>query len=169
LFPLAEAEMKSVAQADIAPDKTAHTIQLGTTFPGLQRINLSDGAAGISLNWAAGTPMTIESSLQNPNKFAGGRWTMYFYVPKGTKVVGGFRNTGVGQIMDADGKAVLKFAAENNPGYWSVPVAPGQDGKLWQMYSVSGEVMLMTTPPYLARSADELLLPKEVVIADITR
>jgi hypothetical protein len=166
LFPLAEAEMKSVASAEVAPDKTAHTIQLQTTFPGLHRINLTDGSAGTSLKWAEGTPMTIESSLENPNKFAGGRWTMYFYVPKGASIVGGFRNTGAGQIRDADGKPVLTFVAENNPGYWSVPVAPGQDGKLWQLYSVSGQVMLMTTPPYLARSAEELLLPREVVEKD---
>jgi hypothetical protein len=169
LFPLAEAEMKSVANAEVAPDKAAHTVQLQTTLPGLQRLNVTDGSAGTSLNWPAGTPMTVESSLENSNKFAGGRWTMYFYVPRGTKVVGGFRSTGAGQIKDADGKAVLTFGAENNPGYWSVPVAPGQDGKLWQLYSVSGDVMLMTTPPYLARSGEELLLPKEVVEKDATR
>ena len=167
LFPLAEAELKSVADAEVAPDKAEHAIQLQTNLPGLQRINLTDGAAGTSLNWAPGTPMTIESSLQNPNKFAGGRWTMYFYVPKGTKIVGGFRNASAGQILDADGKAALTFGAENNPGYWSVPVAPGHNGKLWQLSSISGQVMLMTTPPYLARSADELLLPKEVVEKDV--
>ncbi len=55
---------------------------------------------------------------------------------------------------------------EGNPGYWSVPVAPGQDGKLWILQGMKGQIMLMTVPPYLARSADEMLLPAEVVKAD---
>jgi hypothetical protein len=169
LFPIAEAEMKSVAAAGVAPDKEAHEVQLKTTFPGLHRLNVSDGAAGTSLNWPTGAALTVESSLENPPHFAGGRWTMYFYVPKGTKVIGGYRTAGAGQLLDPDGKSVLKFTAEGNPGYWSTPVAPGQDGKLWQLSSISGGVLLMTTPPYLARSADELLLPKEVVEKDAAR
>jgi hypothetical protein len=168
LFALADAEMNAVSSGAIAPDKETHDVQLKTNFPGLHRLNVSDGAAGTSVSWPVGTPMTVESSLANPTRFAGGRWTMYFYVPQGTKIVGGYRN-GLGQILDADGKAVSKFTAENNPGYWSIPVAPGQDGRLWQISNANGQVMLMTTPPYLARSANELLLPKEVVQSDAAK
>jgi len=45
-------------------------------------------------------------------------------------------------------------------------VPPGEDGKLWRFEQCSGDRMLMTVPPYLARSAEELLLPKEVVDRD---
>jgi hypothetical protein len=168
LYPAGEAEGKAVAEASAAPDKQMHDVKLQTKYSGLQRIQVADGSAGTSLSWPDGTPMTVESSLDHPTHFAGGRWTMYFYVPKGTKVVGGYRNAR-GTLLDGDGKAVVKFNAEDNPGYWSTPVAPGQDGKLWQLSSISGQVMLMTVPPYLARSAAELLLPKEVVIADAAR
>ena len=68
-------------------------------------------------------------------------------------------------ISTPDGKTALALAAEGAPGFWSVPVAPGQDGKLWQ-YTGKGQLKLMTVPPYLARSATELLLPREVVEAD---
>jgi hypothetical protein len=166
LFPAAEAEMKSVAQAVVPADKQKHDVQLATNLPGLHRINVSDNVAGTSLNWREALPMTVESSLANRTKFESGRWSMYFYVPKGTKVVGGYRNAGAGEILDGNGQSVLKFTTEKNPGYWSVPVAQGQDGKAWMLSTVSGQVMLMTVPPYLARSAAEMLLPREVVEAD---
>ncbi len=165
LYPRSETEGKSVAQQDIAPDKSAHEVQLATEFEGLHRVSMSDGTAGTKLDWPQNTLMVTESSLHKPTLFVGGRWNMFFYVPKGTRIVGGYRN-GTGHLLDASGKKVLDLTATDNPGYWSVPVAPGQDGKLWQLSQINGQVMLMTVPPYLARSAQELLLPREVVEAD---
>jgi hypothetical protein len=37
---------------------------------------------------------------------------------------------------------------------------------LWTFVDTQGQRLLMTVPPYLARSAAELLLPSEVVAAD---
>jgi hypothetical protein len=165
LFPIAETGGNSVANGEVAPDKQLHQVPLKSTFDGLQRIHISDGSAGTSVDWPAGTPMVMESSIDNAPTMAGGRWTMYFYVPKGTKTIGGYRSA-VGTLKSPDGKTALTFAGDNNPGYWSVPVPAGQDGKLWQLYSMSGTVKLMTVPPYLARSADEMLLPAEVIKAD---
>ena len=48
----------------------------------------------------------------------------------------------------------------------SVTVPEGQDGKLWQIRYGRGPIRLLTVPPYFARTAAELLLPKEVVDAD---
>jgi hypothetical protein len=165
LFPLAETGGNSVSQAEAAPDKQPHPVQLKSTFEGLQRIAVSDGSAGTTVSWPAGTPMTLESGIDQSPVMAGGRWTMYFYVPKGTKVVGGYRSA-TGSVNGPDGKTVFTFTGDNNPGYWSVTVTPGQDGKLWQLSNISGSVKLMTVPPYLARSAEELLLPAEVVKTD---
>ena len=53
--------------------------------------------------------------------------------------------------------------------YFCVAVPEGQDATLWRFDNCSGSRMLMTTPPYLAPSADDLLLPIEVVNADATR
>jgi hypothetical protein len=168
LFPLAETGGNSVSQAETAPDKQPHPVQLKSTFEGLQRIAVSDDSAGTSVSWPAGTPMVLESGIDQSPVMAGGRWTMYFYVPKGTKIIGGYRNA-VGDVKNPDGKTALAFVADNNPGYWSLPVAPGQDGKLWQLSGISGNVKLMTVPPYLARSAEEMLLPREVVEADTAK
>jgi hypothetical protein len=47
-----------------------------------------------------------------------------------------------------------------------VSVPDGQDGQLWRFRYARGPVRLLTVPPYLARSGDELLLPREVVERD---
>jgi hypothetical protein len=106
--------------------------------------------------------MTLVSSPDVPTEFHG-RWSLYFYVPKGTKVVGGFAS-GAGSLLAPDGKKVRDF--DGKPGYFSVPVPAGHDGKLWMFSNTAGKRLLMTVPPCLARSPKELLLPKEVVKAD---
>ena len=45
----------------------------------------------------------------------------------------------------------------------------GQDGRLWKLENAGGQKLLMTVPPYLARSEKELLSPREVVTADRPR
>ena len=165
LFPANELEGKSVASAEVQPDKAEHPIQLKSEFAGAHRINVDDSRGGTALSWPAGTPMVLESSLQQAPTFAGGRWSLYFYVPKGTKIVGGYRN-GLGNIVTPDGQVALSFDKAVSNNFWSVPVAPGQDGKLWMLSQINGQVKLMTVPPYLARSADEMLVPREVLNRD---
>jgi hypothetical protein len=162
LYPAAEAESKSVARAEIEPDKAVHAIELKTSFVGLHRIEVSDATQGTQITWPDGMPMTIVSSQEQPAKLYG-RWHLYFYGPKGTKVVGGFSD-GEGLLLDPAGKTVHQFT--DKPGYFSVPVAAGDDGKLWSFKNSSGNRQLMTVPPCLARDASELLLPEEVVNKD---
>jgi hypothetical protein len=162
LYPAAEAEAKSVAHAKIEPDKADHAIELKTTFSGLHRIEVTDSTQGTLISWQDGLPMTIVSSQEQPAKLYG-RWHLYFYVPKGTTVIGGFSD-GVGNLADPAGKIVHEFT--DKPGYFSVPVPAGEDGKLWSFKNTSGNRQLMTVPPCLARDASELLLPSEVVEKD---
>jgi hypothetical protein len=136
-------------------------VKLETRFAGRHRIEAVGGGA-VRVDFPAGRPVTIESSFERPGELHG-RWSLYFYVPKGTKLVGGFAE-GVGKLLDAEGSLALTF--ENRPGYFSVPVPTGHDGRLWKFEFCSGDKMLMTVPPYLARSAEELLLPKSVVEQD---
>lgn len=162
LFPLAETEGKAVAHADVPPDRREHAVSLKTTFPGLHRVEVSDAAAGTAVSWAGGLPMTVVSSPDAPAGFHG-RWGLYFYVPKGTKVVGGFAS-GPGTVLDASGKKVYTF--DGRPGYFRIDVPAGQDGQLWMFANTAGQRLLMTVPPCLARSPRELLLPAEVVQKD---
>lgn len=162
LFPADEVEGKSVSEAKVLPDKLDHEIVLATTFKGLHRIVVSDHGAGTRTHWLDGMPMTIISRLDaQPNLL--GRWSMVFYVPTGTKVIGGYAS-GQGDLLDAVGKKVHTF--DKKAGYFSIPVPVGQDGKLWKFQNTAGQRLLMTVPPCLARNERELLLPREVVERD---
>jgi len=57
----------------------------------------------------------------------------------------------------------------DKPGYFSISVPAGEDGKLWSFEHCAGNRFLMTVPPCLARDASELLLPEEVVLKDAPR
>jgi hypothetical protein len=93
------------------------------------------------------------------------RSNLYFYVPKGTTVIGGYSPSGASdQIRDSTGTVRHTFSTAAE--FFSVPVPAGQDGKLWKLHNIPAEKILMTVPPYVARHPNELLLPREVVEAD---
>lgn len=165
LYPQQEPEGKAVAEATVPPDRQEHPVRLATPFAGLHRVELSDGSAGTALRWPEGRAQTILSSPEQPAAFQG-RWSLYFYVPRGTREVGGYAS-GEGRMLDGAGKTVHTFPGR--PGYFHVPVPPGQDGRLWKMEHSTGQRLLMTVPPCLAPSAAELLLPAEVVRRDAGR
>jgi hypothetical protein len=98
-----------------------------------------------------------------------GRWSLYFYVPRGTKTIGGYAATRNGRIVNPQGKPAFDFGGLRAAGYFSVPVPAGQDGKLWKMEDVDGARALMTVPSCFAKTTETLLLPKEVVEADAKR
>ncbi len=162
LFPRDELQGKSVDNAVVPPDKQPHDVTLRSAIPGLQRLHLSDGGDGTEVTWLANTPLTIRSDPAYPAMLHS-RWTLYFYVPRGTKVIGGFAD-GPGELRDPDGRTVFKFG--DAPGYFNVPVPAGNDRKLWKFHHGNGRRLLMTVPPYLARTPQELLLPREVVERD---
>lgn len=162
LFPRDEARGLAVAKTSVAPDKQPREVSLRSNVRGLQRLHLSDGGDGTELRWPAETPLTIRSDPASPANLHG-RWTLYFYVPRGTQVVGGFAD-GPGELRDPDDKAVHQFG--DAPGYFRIPVPAGHDAKLWRFHHGNGQRLLMTVPPYLARSEKELLLPREVVERD---
>lgn len=161
LYPAAEAEGRSIAHAEVPPTREATSIELKSSFAGLQRLEVLAGG-GARTDWSENVPMTIESSFERPGRFHG-RWSLYFYVPRGTPVIGGF-SEGEGTLRNPSGVVVRKFDAK--PGFFSVPVPAGEDAQLWKWEQCAGDKLMMTVPPYLARSASELLLPKEVVERD---
>ncbi len=163
----------ATAQAPL--DKASHTVELTSAFKGLHRLEVTDGGWGFEIAWPPGARVSILSSYESQTSLrgvgAGSKsrgWTLYFYVPRGTPVVGGFGEM-KGKVRDGDGRMAYEFSATNKAGYFSIPVPPGQDGKLWSFEESRGRRLLMTVPPYLAQTAEDLLLPKEVVEADEAR
>jgi hypothetical protein len=166
LFSPDDVTLEPVARDDsVPPDGQQHEVVLKSPHDGLHQLQWSDGGDCTRIAWRENHPMTMRSSLDEPAQ-PHGRWLLYFYVPRGTKTVGGFSSGTSGTMHDAAGNVVLDFGDMAEPAYFNVPVPEGQDGRLWRFENCVGSRMLMTVPPYLARNGEELLLPREVVEAD---
>lgn len=149
-------------QKVVIADQQPHAVVFKTPYAGLHKLVINDHGALTVIAWKPGLRVTqVETPGERTEAYH--RSSRYFYVPKGTKVLAGFV-TGVGNLYDGDGKLVFTFDKYN--GYWSLPIPPGQDGKMWHMKINAGARYWMTVPPYFARTPDELLLPREVVLAD---
>ncbi len=149
----------------IPPDGQERRVVLRSSQQGLHRLELRDGGDASRLVWQDDWPMVLSCTPGSPPPVRGA-WTLYFYVPRGTEVVAGFVDHASGQLRDADGNEVLSLAQVDAPGYFTIPVPEGQDGRLWQVERSRAQLRLLTVPPYLARNHRELLLPREVVQAD---
>jgi hypothetical protein len=148
----------------VPPDGVERTVELTARETGLHRIVVDDGGDRTHVTWPAGQPMTIRSTVDAPMNEHYPEWMLYFYVPKGTRVVG-FHGGQHGEVHDSAGRPVF-WLNGREPGFYSVTVPAGQDGKLWRIQYGRGAIRLMTVPPYFARDASELLLPRKVVEAD---
>jgi hypothetical protein len=148
----------------VPPDGIERTVKLIAGEAGLYKIVVHDGGDRTRVTWPAGQRMTVISSVDTPINAHYASWMLYFYVPKGTKVIG-FHGGGHGEIHDSAGRPLF-WLNGRQANFYSVAVPEGQDGKLWRIRSGRGPVRLLTVPPCFARSACELLLPREVVESD---
>lgn len=158
-----ERETLSAGDRSVPPDGKPRTIALRVAESGLYRIDVSDGGDLTSVEWPRDQRISFKSSIDQPVK-TNGRWTLYFYVPRGTVTIGLHAASG-GRILDPSGIERLNLEG-TLAGYYSIRVPNGADGKLWKIHSAAGPIRLLTVPPYLARSPEELLLPREVVERD---
>ena len=163
LYSPNEATLDAVDHDDsVPPDGAQRRIVLTSPYSGLHRLEWTDGSDMTGVVLPADLPLTIRSTLEDPMRL-GGRWDLYFYVPRGTKVVGGYTDSTRGSMLDGDNKVMFDFSTMEATGYFSVAVPEGQDGTLWKFSDSRGSRSLMTVPPYLATSVETLLLPREVV------
>lgn len=160
-----ERETLVAEDRSVPPDGTEHVVKLAVKETGLYRIAIDDGQDRTLVKWATNTPMTVKSSAAEPmNATYTDYWMMYFYVPKGTKVVGFFGGEH-GEIRDAHDRPLF-WLNGRAPNFYSVSVPDGEDGAFWRVKYGRGSIHLLTVPPYFARSPAELLLPAGVVEAD---
>lgn len=163
LFAAEEAKLEAVAHDEsVPPDGVSYPVTLQSPYTGVHTFEISDGNDSTRLGFPTNMPLTVHSSLTEQARLHG-RWSLYFYVPHGTRVVGGFTANRSGRICDATGKPVFDFTIMERDGYFSVPVEEGQDGAFWRMENCSGERRLMTVPSYFADHPSRLLLPREVI------
>ncbi len=160
---------KPVAQdTSVPPDGKPYEISMGTPYQGLHWLKITTGGDRAKVKIVEpDLPWTFESDIKNRTYSPGTMWSLYFYVPKGTKFVAGYSEAGDGKILDGSGKEVFSFAQLQRYSYFKVDVPEGQDGRLWMFSGCNGRKILLNIPPYLAPSAENMLLPEEIVKKDI--
>jgi Domain of unknown function (DUF4838) len=147
--------------ASVPPDGKLRSVTLVPKQSGLHKIVISDGNDMTLVGWEKGTPITFRSDGTRQPKISG---SFYFYVPKGTTKLGFYCNMGRGYIVSPDGKRMFKF--KRTSGFRSLGIPAGMDGKVWKLQRISGQIGLMTVPPFLAVEPAGLLLPEDVVKKD---
>lgn len=152
-----------VSHGESAPDGVERLLRLESQYTGLHKITVSDGQDMTKIAWDPATPMTVVSSLDAPAAIAGS-WSMYFYVPRKTELVGLYAR-GSGTLLDGVGNPVMMFDGKK-AGFYGIKVPPGQDGTIWKFHKNTGVKRLVNIPPCLAVDPAGLLLPREVVEAD---
>lgn len=148
---------KSIERRTIPQDSAMHALELRAPAAGTYRIEVRERKRGAKIDWPASGAAIAFIARETDMPSFHGRWSFSFYVPPGTKLVGGFAN-GAGVLKDSSGRVVATFTPK--PGYFSVPVASGEDGKLWWFEKSAGERSLMTVPPYLFRAPAEAIAPR---------
>jgi hypothetical protein len=187
-----------VAHTQVKPnDKDAgesgpRQIEFSVDEPGLYRLYVDDSNDLATINWWKSQALNVTklASLPEPTGFDQS-WTMYFYVPQGTARVGGMAQGGyvfpqkgtpyAGPQLQSRNLQYLENGVwvDANPyfpaglAHFLIDVPPGKDGQLWRA-NTEGVLILETVPPLLARNANELLLPAEVVevekmVLDLTK
>jgi len=149
-----------VSEAVVPLDGEIHKVVLQSPYAGLHRLEVSDGSGGTQIAWPKGQRLTFPSSAEE-GVTLGKEEQMVFFVPKGTKKVGGFSSSASGRMTTADGKVLHDFSGMQGAGYFLVDVPKKEDGTYWKIGGFAGRKLLMTVPPYLARSPEELLVPME--------
>ncbi len=159
-----EKETLVETNASIPPDGVERTLKFSLKQTGLYKIIVKDGNDRTQVTWPKGQFMTIASTQENPMNRFYGLWMGYFYVPKGTKMIGLFGGEH-GEVRDSQDRPHF-WLNGREPNFYSVPVPPGEDGKFWRVRYCKGAVRLLTVPPYFAKTPGELLVPEEVLTKD---
>ena len=159
-----ERETLVASDRSVPPDGVERTVKLPTKEPGLYRLTVNDGGDRTQVKWPAGQAMTLLSTQDSPMNANYGQWRGYFYVPKGTKAIGLFGGRH-GEVRDSHDRPHF-WLNGREPNFYSVPVPPGEDGKVWRVRYAKGAIRLLTVPPCFAITPAGLLLPREVVEKD---
>ena len=159
--PVAESEI------EIAPGATRE-MALKSPHSGLHRLFLSGPKIGDDLVLDPLHPWTISVAREESIQTLGSMRMadLFFYVPKGTKIIAARVQHGRGLVVNPEGQIVARV--DNEPMV-RVDVPEGMDGRLWKIQQWRGNPFrLLTVPPYFAASPKDLLLPREVVEASVS-
>ena len=153
-----------VDTAAIPEDGKWHDVEFTAQKRGLYRITWTERLSGTQVKWPQDLPRTVQIR-DGHRKQVSGRQSWYFYVPKGTRVIGAYSQAGAGGLYDSQGRQVLDFN-KTSADYVCIDVPDGQDGRLWSVRKLAGRFRLLNVPPYAAARVTDLLLPRDVLERD---
>lgn len=140
-------------------DKLAQSVSLHVPRPGQYTLLVDDSRQGVQLTWPVGTALSIPAT-RGEQPALWGRWSLYLYVPSGTRELVLYSSPGRGSLLDPLGKVAHVFGTQR--GIIRIPVPSGQDGKVWKFHENRGQRLPLNVPPWFAASPDELLVPAGV-------
>ncbi len=147
-----------VEDASVQPDGKEHAVKLQLNEPGTYRIDLNDGHDLTRVTWPEGQIMSWKMALDDFPQSMSGRWSLYFYVPKGTKKIGFYSAARAGAILRPDGKTAIVLKSKSGE-FLSLAVPEGMDDQLWKIHNAAGKICLLNVPPFLAKSSEQLVIP----------
>lgn len=146
----------------VPPDGEQHTVTLAPKNPGLHRLEMDDGADMTRTEFPSGLPVAYPVEREKMGNFSSVSY--WFYVPKGTKVLGYFAATSRGVIAAPNGRDFDRL--DKKKGYYSKPIPEEFTGKVWRIRGMNGVLRLLTVPDSLNLNSSILLIPRSVAEKD---
>ena len=147
---------------EITPDGAWHTVTLRPAMPGLHKVEILDPTSYLEIKWPSGTPLVFPFTqvLHGMPRAKDVPYSGWISIPAKADRVAGYSEAPAGKILNDSGKVLHDFAKRKGPNYFDVKIKPSDESRVFKLEGMTGKIMLMTTPPYMARSPDELLVPK---------
>jgi len=144
---------------EIPKDWTERDYSLQTPFDGLHTLRIVRTGCGSWLLPDDDFRFVREASVEKPfNMVTAGMW--YIYVPPDVEVLGGYIR-GELTVFDSAGNEMHKH---DGADFFAFPIPPSDRGKALKIRVNWGdEFQLMTVPPYLAQSPQQMLVPEELL------
>lgn len=154
----------------VPPDGVMRKVRMRAPESGLYRLDMTNKGDISRLTWDSSQGFTLHTSLDDSNLVLNGNnQSFFFYVPRDADVLGMYVNSSTGKIMTMNDEVVAEFSAETKGKFIGVNIPEAKRGQLYKLVGVYGNFVLLTVPPYLSPSPNGLLLPKEVVEAELLR
>jgi hypothetical protein len=167
-WTITDALGKRVAGGRLPLDGQPKSMDIEVPRPGLYRLDFEDSTAGWQIKVPPGRRAVVGLEPGSRIEHAGWMQPMYFYVPKGTKVLQYYWAGQPHRVHGPDGDVLQEVKTSGS--FVKVKVPPGGDGKTWHFSQMMlGQLWLFNAPNYLAASTEALLVPRELATKDKLR
>ncbi len=154
-----ELETEVWRDESVPPDGTNRVVVVKPKRPGLHRLEVNDGNDMTRYGFPAELAVAIPMGAESTPGLNGDAW---FFVPKGTRVLGFFCVAHRGRLCGPDGATIKNLAKTN--GHYSIEVPEGADGHFWSIRGFNGRFRPLTVPPALNINPKKCLIPGDAGI-----